>query len=183
VRQQPIKIIAAWFAIFWANETLSDPTVLGAMQAFHEFCMTNYHSIEEIAGVANSRHYHLVVDRLLPGPNNSTLINKTWQVVDSTGDFALTVTQSYGSSPVRSLQCGVTLPRDTETNVESALKNPSNFGAPSGLDQGVDGSRTVRWTQKFDWGTVAVSLSGNIPSLHGGSMLNVLYQTPNGNSQ
>ena len=36
-------------------------------------------SIDSIADKAKSRHYKLVVDCLLPGPNNSTLINKTWQ--------------------------------------------------------------------------------------------------------
>jgi hypothetical protein len=180
---QPIKVIAAWFAICWSNEALSNPPVLGAMQTFHEFCMTNYASIEDISNAANSRHYHLVVDRLLPGPNNSTLVNKTWQIADSTGDFVLTVTQTDGLNPVRSLQCGVTLPEDTENNVELALKNPSNFGIPDGSDVGVDGSRIVRWTRKFDWGTVAVSLSSHMPSLHGGSMLNVLYQTQNGYSR
>jgi len=140
--------------------------------------MTSYPSIEEIADAANSHYYNLALDRLLPGPNNSTLINKTWQIVDSIGDFALTVTQTYELNSVRSLQCGVTLPKDTETNVESALKNPSNLAAP---DRAV--SRIVRWTRQSDWGTVAVSLSSHLPSLNGGSMLNVLYQTQNGYSR
>lgn len=177
--RQPIKIIAAWFAVLWSSGALSDPNVLGAMQTFKEFCMTNYSSIDEIANAADSRHYHLVVNRRLSGPNNSTLVNKTWEIVDSTGDFALTASQSYGMNSVRSLQCGVTLPKDTETNVELALKNPSNFGVPDGADVGVDGSRIVRWRRKFDWGTAAVSLSTHMPSLHGGSMLNVVYQTQN----
>jgi len=150
------------------------------MQSFQDFCLTGDLSIETIADTAKSRHYKLVVDRLLPGPNNSTLVNKTWQVLDSTGDFALTVTQDSGLNPVRSFQCGVTLPKGTETNVELALKDPSHFGVPERTDVNADGSRVVRWTQKFEWGTAAVSLSSHIPSLQGGSMINVLYRAQNG---
>jgi len=177
--RHPIKIITAACAMC-SNATFADPTVLGAMQSFQDFCLTGDLSIETIADTAKSRHYKLVVDRLLPGPNNSTLVNKTWQVLDSTGDFALTVTQDSGLNPVRSFQCGVTLPKGTETNVELALKDPSHFGVPERTDVNADGSRVVRWTQKFEWGTAAVSLSSHIPSLQGGSMINVLYRAQNG---
>ena len=114
MRHSVKKIIAAACLVGWSNVASSDAIMLGAMQSFQDFCMSGDLSIDAIADTAKSRHYKLVVDRLLPGPNNSTLINKTWQVVDSTGDFALTVTQDDGLNPVRSLQCGVTLPKGTE---------------------------------------------------------------------
>jgi hypothetical protein len=174
--KRTVIIIAATCSVGWSNAAPSDPTVLGAMQSFQDFCLTGDLSIEAVADVAKGRHYKLVVDRRIPGPKESTVVNKTWQISDITGDYALTVTQNDGLRPGRSFQCGVTLPKGTETNVEAALKDPSHFGVPDQNEVNVDGSRVVRWIRNFEWGTAAVSLTSQLPTLRGASMLNVLYR-------
>jgi hypothetical protein len=170
-------IAAAAFSICWVSAGVADQSVLGAMQSFQEFCLSGDLSIEAIANVAKERHYELVVDRRFPGPVASTIVHKTWQVADSTGDFVLTATQSEGSRSGRSFQCGVTLPRGTETHVESALQEPSHFGKPDEINVNADGSRVVRWRKHFEWGTAEVDLTHRLPSLKGNSMINVLYRT------
>jgi hypothetical protein len=168
-------VIAAACSIGWANAAPSDQTVLGAMQSFQNFCLSGDLSIKAIADLAKDRHYRLVVDRRLPGPSESTTVHKTWQVTDVTGDFALTVTQNEGLISGRRFQCGVTLPKGTETNVELALKDPSHFGTPDQINVDVDGSRMVRWVRHYEWGTAEVGLASQVPILQGGSMINVLY--------
>jgi hypothetical protein len=169
-------VIAVASPICWSNPPISDQPVLGAMKSFGDFCLSGDPSMEAIAGAAKERHYKLVVDRRLPGPSVSSIVQKTWQIADVTGDFALTVTQNEGLSSDRSVQCGVTLPKGTEKNVESALKDPSRFGTPDQINVNTDGSRTVRWVRHFEWGTAEVGLVNQVPSLQGGSMISVLYR-------
>jgi hypothetical protein len=169
-------IVAAMFPICAANAAFGDQTVLGAMQSFQEFCLSANLSIEAIANAAEARHYELVVNRRLPGPAESTIVNKTWKVIDSTGNFALTVTQEEGSSSGRTFQCGVTLPKGTENGVESALTDPSHFGVPDHVDVNVDGTKVVRWLKHFEWGTAEVGLASRLPTLQGASMINVVYR-------
>ena len=172
-----ITLIAAAFSIVWGNAAFADPSVLGAMQSFQDFCLSGNLSMEVMTSVANDRHYKLMVDRRLPGPNQSIIVNKTWQVADITGDFALTATESEEGGSGRSFQCGVTLPSGTEKSVESALEDSSHFGAPDQVKSSLDGSRLVRWVRHFEWGTATVSLASQLAELQGGSMINVLYQT------
>jgi hypothetical protein len=160
-----VMIIAAAYFLGRSNAAISNPTVLGAMQAFQDFCLSSDLSVETIADRAKDRHYKLVVDRRLPGPSGSIIVNNTWQATDVTGDFALTVTQADGLQSGRRFQCGVSLPKGTATNVESALTDPSHFGVPD------------KWLRHFEWGTAAVSLTSNVPGLQGNSVVNVLYQT------
>jgi hypothetical protein len=171
------KIITAACATIWLSAALADGSVLGAMQSFQDFCLNSDLSVETIADRAKNRHYKLVVDRRLPGPSGSIIVNNTWHVTDITGDFALTVTQADGLKSGRRFQCGVSLPKGTETKVESALTDPSHFGVPDQTSVNADGSRVVQWLRHFEWGTAAVSLTSNVPSLQGNSVINVLYQT------
>lgn len=172
-----VIIIATAYSLGWSNAAISNPTVLGAMQAFQDFCLSSDLSVEAITDRAKERHYKMIVDRRLPGPSGSIVVNNTWQVTDITGDFALTVTQADGLKSGRRFQCGVSLPKGTETNVELALTDPSHFGVPDQTSVNVDGSRVVQWLRHFEWGTATVSLTSNVPSLQGNSVINVLYQT------
>ena len=171
-----IAILAAACVTVWGSSAFAAQGVLGAMQSFQDFCLSGNLSIEAMANVAKDRHYKLMVDRRLPGPGKSILLNKTWQVTDVTGDFALTATENEGGSAGRSFQCGVTLPSGAEKSVESALEDASHFGAPDQIKKNPDGSRLVRWVRHFDWGTATVSLTSQLSQLQGGSMVNVLYQ-------
>ncbi len=171
-----ITIIAAACSVVWGSAAVADQGVLGAMRSFQDFCLSGNLSIEAIASIAKGRHYKLIVDRRLPGPGESIIIHKTWQVADVTGDFALTATENEGGSSGRSFQCGVTLPRGTEKSVESALEDSSHFGAPDQIKTSSDGSRLVQWVRHFDWGTATVSLTSQLTQLQGGGMINVLYQ-------
>jgi hypothetical protein len=91
-----VIIIAAACSVGSSYAAVSDPTVLGAMQAFQDFCLSSDLSVEAIADLAKDRHYKLIVDRRLPGPSGSIIVNNTWQATDITGNFALTVTQADG---------------------------------------------------------------------------------------
>jgi hypothetical protein len=175
--KQAVISIAAACSVGSSYAAVSDPTVLGAMQAFQDFCLNSDLSVEVIADLAKDRHYKLVVDRRLPGPSGSVIVNNTWQATDITGNFALTVTQADGPKPGRRFQCGVSLPKGTETNVESALTDPSHFGVPDQVNVNLDDSRVVQWFRHFEWGSATVSLTSKVPSLQGGSIISVLYQT------
>jgi hypothetical protein len=72
--------------------------------------------------------------------------------------------------------CGVTLPKDTEREVERALLEPSQFGPPDTRQRRDDGSNLVRWVRNFEWGTADVDLITQLPALNHGSMLSVSYQ-------
>jgi hypothetical protein len=72
--------------------------------------------------------------------------------------------------------CGVTLPKETESGVERALTEPSQFGPPDSRHRGEDGSNLVRWIRNFEWGTAEVNLITQLPSLGNGGMLSVVYQ-------
>lgn len=63
-----------------------------------------------------------------------------------------TLGQADGLKSGRRFQCGVSLPKGTETNVESALTAPSHFGVPDQTSVNVDGSRVVRWLRHFEGG-------------------------------
>ncbi|MBS0421995.1 MAG: hypothetical protein JSR66_30090 [Proteobacteria bacterium] len=171
-----VTIVAAVCSIVWGR-AFADQTSLAAMQSFQELCLRGSLSMDALANVARDRHYMLVVDRRLPGPGGSTIVNKTWQVADVTGDFALTATESENNLSARTFQCGVTLPSGTEKGVELALEDSTHFGAPDQIKTNVDGSRLVRWVRHFDWGTATISLASQQTQLQGGSMINVVYQT------
>jgi len=168
--------VAMAFSMGWANSAFATQTNIGPMQSFQDFCLSSNLSIEAVVDLAKLRHYKLVVDRQLPGPGKSTILNKTWSVEDITGTFALTVTQSEGSSPGRSFQCGVTLPKGSEVNVESFLESTSHLGVPDQKKNNADGSRTVKWVRRFEWGTATVTLVDKLAHLQGGGMINVLYR-------
>jgi hypothetical protein len=72
--------------------------------------------------------------------------------------------------------CAVTLPKRTESGVEQALIEPSQFGAPDARQRREDGSNLMRWVRKFEWGTAEVNLVTQLPMLSDGSMLSVVYQ-------
>lgn len=174
--KQRIAIMVAACSVVWGNAAFADQSVLGAMQSFQDFCLSGDLSMDALSNAAKERHYKLIVDRRLPGPSQSTIVNKTWQVTDTTGDFALTASENEGGSSGRSFQCGVTLPSGTEKSVESALQDSSHFGTPDQVKTELDGSKLVRWVRRFDWGTATVSLASQVAQLKGGSMLNVVYQ-------
>jgi hypothetical protein len=119
-------IVAAARSTVWGKAAFADQSVLGAMQSFQDFCLSGNLSIEAMTSVAKDRRYKLVVDRRLPGPKQSIIVNKTWQVADIIGEFALTATESEEGSSGRGFQCGVTLPSGTEKSIESALEDSSH---------------------------------------------------------
>jgi hypothetical protein len=171
-----VSIVATACLVAQPIAAASEQSVLGAMRSFQEFCLSGDLSVETIARVAEDRHYKLVVERQLSAQKDSKILHKTWQVPDATGDFALSVTQSGEAGSGRRFQCGVTLPKGTEADVEVALKDASHFGMPDQIGVNVDGSRAIRWIRQYEWGVGTVDLATQVPRLQGGSMLNVLYQ-------
>jgi hypothetical protein len=144
-------------------------SVLGAMKAFRELCLGSNPSIDSVSQAVKLRAYRLVIDRTIPG---SDVRQKTWSVEDKTGSFSLIVTQNDSTS----VMCAVTLPRETESEVERALTEQSHFGPPDSRQHREDGSALLRWERSFDWGTAEVDLVSHLPTLGNGGMLSVAYK-------
>jgi hypothetical protein len=164
-------VFASIYLIAGSRTACGDEAVLGAMKAFREFCMGSNPSIDSVTEAVKQRGYRLVVDRTVSGGARQ----KTWSAEDPTGKFSLIVTQSDVPNPGR-VMCAVTLPKRTESGVEEALIEPSQFGAPDARQRREDGSNLMRWVRKFEWGTAEVNLVTQLPLLSNGSMLSVVYQ-------
>jgi hypothetical protein len=164
-------VFASIYLIAGSRTACGDEAVLGAMKAFREFCMGSNPSIDSITEAVKQRGYRLVVDRTVSGGARQ----KTWSAEDPTGKFSLIVTQSDVPNPGR-VMCAVTLPKRTESGVEQALIEPSQFGAPDTRQRRGDGSDVMSWVRRFNWGTAEVNLTTQILTLSDESMLSVTYQ-------
>jgi len=164
-------VFASIYLIAGSRTARGDEAVLGAMKAFRELCMGSNPSIDSVSEAVRQRNYKLVLDRTISG----SVRQKTWSVEDRTGAFSLILTQNDGANS-RRVMCGVTLPKETESGVERALTEPSQFGPPDSRHRGEDGSNLVRWIRNFEWGTAEVNLITQLPSLGNGGMLSVVYQ-------
>lgn len=163
-----VSLIGAWPSLCGCEP------VLGAMQAFRDYCLGANPSLEAVSIAASQHKLKLAMERKLPG-DGGAIIQRTWIVEDQTGNYSLTVAQGEGSKESQRVLCGVTLPQGVEKAVELELSEPEHFGNPDEHRTNPDGSTPIRWVKSFDWGTAEIGLLDQIPSLQGTSMLNIRY--------
>lgn len=138
------------------------PIVFPPLQIFKDFCTDGSWSLSDLMQLAQQRHFALVTSEDLPLPDGIKAHMINWRADTEVGPIVLNIIAGENKSHDYRLTCTVTTPANYADFMQSWVKQ--SLGSPTSTLNKPNNATEIHWAQKFDGGTVEVTLNTLLPN-------------------